>query len=719
MPIRISAANRDERMARLRKIGKTQGRTLALGSLGVAAIAGVALAYPHLPAPPLTAALVQSEAMVARGAVEGGGVTSIDALITGSITMMVQDPAGEPSDDFRVAAAALAEKDFTTAYRLASALSSSGERRAIQWAALYQGGGDIGRPAIESFIKEPAGFPVGSVFKTRLEQSLLRERADSATVIAALGGEMPNTVSAQIALAQAYLADGQRDRAKRIARAIWVDSFLDAETEKLVTSRLGSLIDAEMHWDRAVHLMMHDRASAVERIMDKLSPAQRSLAKARNAVSRNTKNAKQMLDSVDKSMQSHPVFLFSRAQRARQFELWDDALDYLDKAKGEPPDAAEWWYERRQLTRQLLALGDPKRAYRAAAGFTSGPDGRLVEAHFHAGWIAMSFLKDAKAAEAQFAEMTKHSTLADTVTQSHYWLGRARKALGDTEGAKAAFAVAADYTTVFYGQLAREELGMPPVALRAQPDASQLQTLFDASDRVHAVRLLAAVGQRTAATTLLRDFATQLDDGAELVMSARLAQSLGAHNLAIQIAESADQRGVPMDLFSFPKDGLPVTRLAAVDPAAVYAVTRQESRFQVDAVSVAGARGLMQLMPGTARETAQKVGEDYSAARLTSDPAYNALLGSTYLADQLRRFDGSLVLAAAAYNAGAGNVNKWLAAYGDPRAENVDAVVWIELIPFQETRKYVQRVLGNYLVYRARLGAEPPSLTSALRRIPS
>ena len=126
----------------------------------------------------------------------------------------------------------------------------------------------------------------------------------------------------------------------------------------------------------------------------------------------------------------------------------------------------------------------------------------------------------------------------------------------------------------------------------------------------------------------------------------------------------------------------------------------------------------MRIMPGTAKETAAKVGVDYSATRLVTDGAYNALLGSTYLAAQLNRYDGSLVLAAAAYNAGAGNANKWISAYGDPRSSRVDPVVWIELIPFQETRKYVQRVLGNYLVYRARLGDSGMTLMDALRKIP-
>jgi soluble lytic murein transglycosylase len=168
---------------------------------------------------------------------------------------------------------------------------------------------------------------------------------------------------------------------------------------------------------------------------------------------------------------------------------------------------------------------------------------------------------------------------------------------------------------------------------------------------------------------------------------------------------------------AFPHNALPTSARLATDRAAVFAIARQESMFQIDAESSVGARGLMQLMPGTAKEVAAAVGVDYSPARLVSDASYNALLGSTYLGKQLDRYDGSLVLAAAAYNAGPGNANKWIKAYGDPRSGNVDPVTWVELIPFQETRTYVKRVLGNYLVYREQLGHSNMTLKQALRTI--
>lgn len=654
------------------------------------------------------------------------GNDSIDAIITGSVDMVVtgstqSGPTPAPastSTAFGKALDVLVAGDEPKAYELAKALPNDTERRAIQWAAIYYGDGDIDYLSMLKFSQDAPAFAGSSAFKTRLEQALTKSGASGGEVIERLGGAMPNTIDAQIALALAYVEDGQRERAARIARAIWTENFLDRETENKVHKQLGALLDREAHWARAVHLMMHDRASGVERLLPYLSEGQKSLAIARMAVSRNTKDAKKLLDAVDPAFQSHPVFLFSRAQRARQFELWDDAVAWLNKGKGDMPDAAEWWYERRTLTRQLLAMGKSKLAYQAAAGYRDGPEGRLVEAHFHAGWIALAFLGDAKTAAAHFEKMRSLATLPDSVTQAFYWLGRAKLALGDKLGSNEAYASAARYGTIYYGLLARAELGMKGVRLRGMPAWEQSQAAFEAHEVVKAVHLLADNGQPAIAVPLLRSFAHGLQDGGELLLAARLAQSIGAHHLAISIADTAEKRGIPLDLFSFPKDGLPATQLASIDKAAIYAITRQESHFQVDAISAVGARGLMQLMPETAKETAAKMGVEYSKSRLTTDPAYNALLGSTYLAAQLQRFEGSLVLAAAAYNAGGGNASKWIEAFGDPRSETVDPVVWVELIPFQETRKYVQRVLGNYLVYRSRLGDNEMTIRQALRRIP-
>ncbi len=692
-------------------------KAVLTGGAAAALIIAITLSLRAAPGP-LAVAVVQPQPMPAP-AIVATAAEPTDPVVTGSIgPAPVADAAADAgSSAFQAALGLVSSGKSPDAYAAAAALPSAIERRTVEWAAITYGSGAIPYTSVQSFMAEAPDFVSAGVFRTRIEQSLIKTGAGGDVLIKTLGGAMPNTLDAQIALAQAYVAAGQTSRAAAIARAIWVGDVLDAQSEARVLAALGSLLTAKDHWARAERLMMDDRATAVERLMKFMTPAQKSLAVARNAVSRGDANAKALLDKVDASERSNPIYAFSRAERAHQFQLWDDAIAYLNKGQANDPVPEDWWYERRAVIRSLLALGDAQRAYRVAADYTAGPEGRLVEAHFQAGWIALSFLNEPKTAVEQFEAMVKLATLPDSVTQANYWLGRARTAAGDMAGAKAAYSVAAGYGTIYYGLLSRAALGLAPVELRALPDASGSEATFQSRELVQAINLLEANGQSDMAGALLRILAPQLKSGGELVLAARLAQKIDAHHLAISIADIADKRGVPLDVFSFPKDGLPTTKLADIDMAAIYAITRTESRFQTDAVSSSGARGLMQLMPATAKETARKIGVAYSPKKLTSDPEYNALLGSSYLATQLQTYSGSLVLAAAAYNSGAGNVNKWIAAFGDPRAANVDPVLWVELIPFEETRRYVQRVVGNYLVYRARLGAEAIAPVAAMHSI--
>ncbi len=626
----------------------------------------------------------------------------------------------KPEVSFASALSLVRRGDAARAFDMAWDLPNALERRTAQWAAIQYGGSKLGYKEIAAFEAEAPHFASASLFKTRKEQALAKQDLSSKEIIARLGGAMPNTIAAQIDLAAAYIADGQKARAGRIARVIWIDNYLDRELEAEVLDKLGSVLSNKDHWDRAVHLLMHDRATGTERIMDRLTPAQKSLAAARIAVARKKPEAQDLLDKVDPSLRNHPLFHFAQAQLAHDRGDLSAALDALDAQKSaNVPDGALFWYERQQIARQALAKHDYKLAYRAAAGFTDGPEGRVVEAQFHAGWIALEFLHEPARAAGHFKEMAALSTLPDSISQSNYWWAQALKAQGKTDEAQAKYAEAAKHSTQFYGQLARETLGQPLVTLRSLPPWRDREPVFDDMELVRAVRLLAKAGQPKMAEPLVRTLAYSFKDGPDLLLTARLAQEIGAHQIAILTADIADRRGVALDLFNYPRDGLPPhADLAAIDNAAIYAIARQESRFQVDAVSGAGARGIMQLMPGTARETAGRIGLAYSAEKLVRDAEYNALLGSTYLGYQLDRYDGSLLLAAAAYNAGAGNVNKWIDLYGDPRDAKVDPVNWIELIPFEETRTYVQRVLANYTVYRVRLGHPEARLAEALRRIP-
>ena len=645
---------------------------------------------------------------------------SIDQIITGAVgdhaPGAVTSQRG--STQFQRALDLLADDRWTDAYAAARGLSNNTERRAIQWAAIQFGSGDIDYQSVMRFAADAPHFASASLYKTRLEQALLKQEPGSGAIIAALGGQMPQTVDAQIALANAYYADGQAERGGRIIREVWTTNFLEAEQERSILGRFGSQLTRDDHWARAVMLLMHERATATERLMRYLSPAQGSLANAAIAVARQSSNAARLVDRVDPAYRNHALFWWIRAQYAIDHDNPERALEMMNHATGALPEAAEWWYARRTITREAMAQRDWRLAYRAAAGYTDGPDGRVVDASFHAGWIALRFLNDPQSAISHFRRQVSLSTLPTTVSQGNYWLGRAYEAAGQSDAARAAYQIAAGQTGQYYGQLARAELGLSDVGLRTMPATQNSEFGFNARETVQAAKLFLANGQGALAEPLVMTIANAITDPGEFPLVARLAQDIGAHHLAIQIADLADRRGVALDLFAFPKDGLPESyRIANIDRAAVYAVARQESRFDRDAISSAGARGLMQLMPATARETAGRLGVSYSQSRLTSDPAYNALLGSTYLAAQLDRYSGSLVLAAAAYNAGAGNANRWIEAFGDPRSSRIDPIDWIEMIPFTETRDYVKKVLGNYQVYRARLGDDRLRIEAFLRGI--
>jgi soluble lytic murein transglycosylase len=528
---------------------------------------------------------------------------------------------------------------------------------------------------------------------------------------------MPNLVDAQIELADAYVKDGQIARAGRIIKDVWVNNFLDAATEKDLYQRYrGQLTNAE-HWARANRLLMHDRARAVERIFGEFSPAQQSLLKAVIAVARKDNKSQTLLDRVDPQYRNHNLFHWANAEWAQLRGSDAGAVAHLNRAAGELPESHLWWYKRRYLARELLESGDKKNAYLAAAGYTNGPEGRVVDAQFHAGWIALRFLGDAATASKHFEKMASLSTLPSSISESNYWWGRAFEAMGQIENARVKYQRAAKHDDYYYGQLASHKLNVQQLRLSPLPAWQDAEAGFNRRELVQAIRLFEGNKTYGLARPLIRRLIYQVKAPGEMLLTARLAQDIEAHDLAILMASISSNRGVDLDLFEFPKDGLPKNQLASIDAAAVYAVARQESRFDRTAQSHSGALGLMQLMPGTAKETAGKLGLSYSKSRLTSDPSYNALLGSTYLKAQLERYDGSLVLAAAAYNAGAGNVNKWLKRFGDPRSGKIDVVDWIELIPFTETRGYVQKVLANYQVYRVRLGDSRLRLANYLMKI--
>jgi soluble lytic murein transglycosylase len=341
-----------------------------------------------------------------------------------------------------------------------------------------------------------------------------------------------------------------------------------------------------------------------------------------------------------------------------------------------------------------------------------------AEAEFHAGWYALEFMRDPATAMKHFAAIRQASSAPLSVSRSEYWQGRAAAAAGDKAAATAHYERGAAFPTTYYGQLSLARLGKSGVPLPPPPtpDAATVAR-FEARELVQAIQHLTNEGVTNQIGIFYRLLGSTIDDPAEQTLLAKLAEENGEYPLALQIGATAAARMPEAGALAFPIAAIPASaQTPKVERALVYAVARQESSFNVDAESSAGALGLLQLLPDTARDAARQIGVAYSKDRLTTDPGYNATLGAVHLAALVADYRGSYVLALAAYNAGAARVSAWVRTYGDPRDPKVDVVNWIERIPFTETRNYVQRVMENLAGYRARLGAAPVSMDTDLKR---
>ena len=406
---------------------------------------------------------------------------------------------------------------------------------------------------------------------------------------------------------------------------------------------------------------------------------------------------------------------FSRLWRA---DRYDAAAELLGRITGDPHKlgvAALWADRREALARRMARLGRGALGYELARQhyLTPANAADYAELEWLAGWIALRKLGDPRRAITHFQRFNEVVETPISLGRGGYWLGRAYEALGDRDSAAEWYSAGAQHQTSFYGQLAAARLGASgdgDLATSGLPDWSRSPALR--ADAVRAAVLLHYAGQDGLAFWLFSDLGRQLEGAAALGALAGLGLELGQPHVAVRIAKHAARKG----LILYPAY-YPVTDLASyaskVEPALAMAIARQETELNPRAISPAGARGLMQLMPGTARKVAAQIGESYSGDRLLDDWQYNARLGQTYLAEQIATFGGSYVLAAAAYNAGPHRVDQWIGEFGDPRLPGTDMIDWMESIPFGETRNYVQRVMEALYVYRARLAGDVGPMTIA------
>ncbi len=599
---------------------------------------------------------------------------------------------------------------ITDATQIQSTLGDPVARKLVEWMIL-RSADNLPSSRYAAFIAANPSWPSVGFLRRRAEAALWQERADAATVRAFFGKSQPLSAKGHFALARAMLAQGDRTGAQAQLREAWHDNSLSRELEDQALETFQGLITAADHKVRMDMRLYAEDAEGAVRAADRAGGAAPVIAKARMAVIKKAANARAALDAVPEAARRDVGYMFSRIQWLRRDDKIAEAGALLMSVPREPGlaiDTDQWWIERRLVARKLLDIGDARTAYAVTRdAVPPAKENYRVEHQFTAGWIALRFLNDPATALTHFTRMAEGINHPISLGRAGYWQGRAAEALGRRDEARAHFERAAQHPTAYYGQLARARLGHKDIVLRGAPEVSaERRSALARSEAVRAVELLYAAGERDLVIPVVADLGDRSLDSAALAALGEVAARNKDARAMLLVGKAALARGLPLEHYAFPTIGIPDYRAIGpkVEPSIVYAIARQESTFNQRTVSTAKAMGLMQVTPAAGRHVAQKFGAKYDEKRLLSDASYNVQFGAAEIGELIDDYRGSYIMAFAGYNAGRGRVRDWVARYGDPRDPDVDPVDWVERIPFSETRNYVQRVLENLQVYRARFG---------------
>jgi soluble lytic murein transglycosylase len=541
------------------------------------------------------------------------------------------------------------------------------------------------------------------------------------TVLAFFATDKPTGGNGWARLADAYAATGRMADALSSAREAWAQPDLGTSDEQAIWARYGGSFTRADQDRRADALLFAKKPTDAARFLNAVSPQRQAAFAARVAMQTNAPDAEARYGAAIGSVTSDAGLMMDRARwlrannygsAARQLAAREHNFTYrpadperfydmLLLLAGEAADARDW-HAAYNIARQL---DDALPAGTAVSTQPIGIRDNYTSLAWLAGTIALDRLNRPASAVPMFDRYATGGRSLQVQTKGNYWAGRAALSTGQFARANSYFQQAAAYPELFYGQLALERLGRsvqaPPRALPQYVTTPAQRAAFNSRSLVQAVRLLGQQGRSTEQALFVKALAESLDNDSDRYLAVDLGQQIARQDVAVWVARMARTKG-SMFYFAQGYPTLPASVSGNVWSLA-HGIARQESSFDPYAVSHAGARGMMQLMTGTAREQAGKMGVGYDSYRLISDPIYTVMLGSAYFQRMLNNWDGSIPLAVAAYNAGSGNVRKWINRYGDPRGQ-VDMLKWIEAIPYSETRAYVQRVIENSVVYDSMRG---------------
>lgn len=630
-------------------------------------------------------------------------------VLIGSMALLPDTLAADlTADDIKLyqqAFAAAEEDRWTEAHRLAGRASNQVLAEVLQWRDFRRPDTLASFANISAFVDDHPDWPGTNVLRRQAER-IIPVNASAEPLVAWFGRHRPLLGDGALGLLRAARRIDPEIDIEDVVRRAWTTMDFTRGAERSFYSGYRKHLTAADNEARLDWLLWQRSHGAAKRMLRRVNKDQAALGLARLALQRREPGVDGAVARVPRALRDDPGLQFDRLRWRRQKRL-DSAQEI---ALNPPPgdfDAGQWGRESATLARRALAAGRYTEAYRLVTSVALTEGAVFAELEFLAGWINLVFLDEPDRALDHFAALHEGTQFPISRARGAYWAGRAAAAKGDDVLAVTWFTRAARHSSTFYGQQAAAELRREPdfQAIAAVPTATEAGAFQDL-EMVKVVEALAQIGAAKDMRPFLLNLGKQLVSPAEWSMAIRLARNSGRPREAIRLAKLAVREGIDLGTAGYPVWPLVDNGQAAPEPALIMAVIRQESGFDPEAISGAGARGMMQLMPATARLTAKKAGIGYAKARLTADPDYNIQLGQTYLAEMMSRYDGSAALALAAYNAGPRRVDRWLRENGDPRVGEIDRFDWVESIPITETRNYVQRVLEAVPVYESILAGD-------------
>ena len=609
---------------------------------------------------------------------------------------------------------AMEKSQWTTALKNSKKAKDKSIYNFIQWRHLLTTGNQATFYDYMTFIQNNKDYPRISRIKYLAEQKLSTDKISPKKIINWFGVDEPLSGYGMLVLGESFIQTGDSEKGIALIKRGWITAELSRASMKSLSKKYRKYLDSKDYINRADYLAWENKYWDLKRMLPYLPKDYQLLYTARQILMSKSYGVDQAIKNVPQKFKNDAGLNHDRLKWRRKRGRIDSSLEILSSIKNNKdylvrPD--KWWVERAIMTRALIYKNKYETAYKVASQHSLDKGSEFAEAEWLSGWIALSFLNDPILAVDHFNNFYQNVSYPISLARGAYWLGRSYEKIGDKRQSEDWYREATKYLTTYYGQLAFLKINPSQnFELEEQADVKDdYRKYFYNKELVKITHLLNELNKDKYTKNILRHLANDNIASGSEILAAELATNISRYDFAIQVSKLASYEKRFHNTFNYPIISVPqyVNGRKIPETAFILSLIRQESEFDMRANSHVGAQGLMQIMPYTAKLVAKQAKLPYSKSRLTSDPEYNINLGSHYIAGLILQYDGAYPFATAAYNAGPKRVKHWKKINKDPQKKQIDFVDWVELIPFKETRNYVQRVMENYNVYRYILEKKP------------